>query len=82
MNGTMLRSLEERLRPEHTALLVIDVQNDFCHFEGGLARRGGDVSRLAALLGPISALMAEARATGVLVVCLRIVGSAATDSDA
>jgi ureidoacrylate peracid hydrolase len=80
--SAMLRSLEEILLPEHTALLVIDVQNDFCHPEGGLARRGNDVSRLAALLDPIGALMAEARAAGVLVVCFRIVGSAATDSDA
>jgi nicotinamidase-related amidase len=30
--------LEERLRPSHTALLVIDLQNDFCAEDGYLAR--------------------------------------------
>ncbi|HEY4348849.1 MAG TPA: isochorismatase family cysteine hydrolase [Gaiellaceae bacterium] len=82
MSAEILHSLEEVLAPAHTALLVIDVQNDFCHPEGGLARRGNDVSRLAALLDPISRLMEEARAAGVLVICFRIVGSESTDSDA
>lgn len=31
-----MRDLKERVAPRHTALLVVDMQNDFCHREGAL----------------------------------------------
>jgi len=35
---TILRTLEEQAQPAHTALLIIDMQNDFCA-EGGFLQR-------------------------------------------
>ena len=61
-----LRSVEARLKPAHTALLVIDMQNDFCA-EGGYVEAvvGKDASACRAVAGPIMALVADARASGV-----------------
>lgn len=77
-----LHQLAEIVAPRHTALLVIDPQNDFCHPDGGLARRGNDVSRLHALVEPIDALMRQAKQAGVPIILFRIVQSEATNSDA
>jgi ureidoacrylate peracid hydrolase len=35
-------TLEEKLNPKHTAVLVVDVQNDFCHPDGHFANSGVD----------------------------------------
>ena len=37
-------SLEELVDPKHTALIVVDMQNDFCHPKGAFAKRGSDLS--------------------------------------
>ena len=53
---------------ERTALLVVDVQNDFCHPEGYFAGAGFDVrpcADAAARLGPV---VADARSLGLTVV--------------
>ena len=45
----LLSSLGEKVRPTHTALIVIDIQKDFCA-KGGLVDRGGrDVSAVQAM---------------------------------
>jgi ureidoacrylate peracid hydrolase len=80
---TVLRTLSDQLDPRHTALLAIDVQNDFCHADGGIARRGGDLERVRTVVVPrLAALMRAASRAGVLVVVARIVQSPATSSDA
>ncbi len=35
----LLTALEELVKPEHTGLVVIDMQNDFCHREGFFGKR-------------------------------------------
>jgi ureidoacrylate peracid hydrolase len=77
-----LRTLGEQVAPAHTALLVIDVQNDFCDGDGGLARRGADLSGAQAAVPRLAATMRAAAAAGVLVVALRIVQSPTSGSDA
>ena len=37
-------TLAELVEPEHTALLIVDVQNDFCHPDGHFAKHGKDLS--------------------------------------
>ena len=37
----VLRELGDIVDPAHTALVVVDVQNDFCHRNGGLGQAGG-----------------------------------------
>jgi ureidoacrylate peracid hydrolase len=53
-----------------TAVLVVDMQNDFCHPDGWLASVGLDVSDSPALAATIAGLLAPLRAAGVPVVWL------------
>lgn len=65
-----LRTLPERVDPAHTALVLIDVQNDFCATEGASGRREG-IPLVAAAAARIPRLLASARAAGCLVVHVR-----------
>jgi len=59
------------LVPEHTALLVIDMQRDFCALGGYADQAGMDVSLLRAPIPAIQALLDRARGVGMLVVHTR-----------
>ncbi|MDF2119465.1 cysteine hydrolase [Roseiarcaceae bacterium H3SJ34-1] len=61
------------LDPATTALIVIDMQNDFCHADGYYARAGRDISQLAAATAPVARLLERARAAGLSVVFTRLV---------
>jgi len=61
------------LDPATTALLVIDMQNDFCHADGYYAQAGRDISQLAAATAPVARLLARARSAGVTVAFTRLV---------
>ncbi|HVK30324.1 MAG TPA: cysteine hydrolase [Nocardioides sp.] len=59
------------LVPEHTALIVIDMQRDFL-LPGGFGESlGNDVSRLLGVVPPLARLIAAARAAGVPVIHTR-----------
>ncbi|MBM4270062.1 MAG: isochorismatase family protein [Deltaproteobacteria bacterium] len=51
-----------------TALLVIDMQNDFLHPDGWVASRGGDTSRVRAPIPAIERTTSAARSAGVPVI--------------
>lgn len=66
----VLRTLEEQIDPRHTALVVVDVQNDFVHPDGlygkrvpGLWERYPLIPRM---LSNLKNLLGVARETGVL----------------
>jgi len=62
-NDTTLATLEERLDPRHTAVLVIDMQNDFCAPDGFLETKAGlNAAPCRAVVAPINDLVAQARA--------------------
>jgi ureidoacrylate peracid hydrolase len=81
-NRRILRTLEEKVRPEHTALLVVDVQNDFCHSEGAYVKRGNDVSLIQSMVPKLQKTIEAARERGLAIIFLRIVQSPDTNSDA
>ncbi|MDR7416192.1 MAG: isochorismatase family cysteine hydrolase [Armatimonadota bacterium] len=60
--------LEEKVRPQHTALLVIDMQNDFCHPEGAWGKLGMPLEATHRMLPRLEALLRHARTAGVQVV--------------
>jgi len=70
------------LAPARTALLVIDVQNDFVAPDGALGRDGLDMAPLEEPLQRVEALIAAARAAGVTLVFVRVVTRPETDSNA
>ncbi|WP_309389499.1 cysteine hydrolase family protein [Chelatococcus sambhunathii] len=48
-----------------TAMIVVDMQNDFCHPDGWLAHIGVDIMPARAPIGPFKALLPALRAAGV-----------------
>ena len=60
-------TIEELVDPKHTALLVIDVQND--HGPNGfLAKKGRDISWALKILPNVKRVIADARRRGMLVI--------------
>ena len=59
------------LVPRRTAVVVIDMQNDFLHPEGWYAQSGVDIIHMQAAIGPTRTLVAEARARGVPIIWTR-----------
>jgi ureidoacrylate peracid hydrolase len=77
-----LFTLEQRLEPKHAAVVVVDMQNDFCHEDGGLAKNGGNVARTQAIVPALNALIADARKAEVPVIFVRAAHNKWTDSEA
>jgi nicotinamidase-related amidase len=60
-------TIEELVDPKHTALLVIDIQND--HGPGGfLAKKGRDISWVLKILPNVKTVIADARRRGMLII--------------
>lgn len=64
-------TIEEIVQPARTALIVTDMQNEFCSPEGVPARNGADVSSVQGIVPRLQGLLAAARAAGVRVIFLR-----------
>jgi nicotinamidase-related amidase len=65
------KDLDARISPEQTALLIIDVQRDFCDPTGAIAQRGEYLSHIQQALPVMRRLMRAARAAGVRVIHVR-----------
>ena len=70
-----LDTLAKKVAPEHCALVVIDVLNDFCADDGAMAQEGLDVSHAQCAARRIPFLLEAARGAGALVVFVRNVYS-------
>ena len=60
-----------RLVAENTALVVVDLQQDFLSTTGYFARKGYDPSPLRAILPTVNRLISAARGAGVVVSTIR-----------
>ena len=60
-NRTFFNTHEEMFDPGHTALLVIDMQNDYTHEEGYYARKGIDLSMIRETVPRIQLCLKAAR---------------------
>jgi ureidoacrylate peracid hydrolase len=58
--------------PHRTAVIVVDMQNDFGHERGMFARAGIDIGGINAVVPPISRVLEEARRAGIFVVYLKM----------
>jgi ureidoacrylate peracid hydrolase len=78
MSGEVLRSWQEQVDATHTAVVLVDLQNDFVHPDGWVARQQvpgflGDTG-IDAVLERSAALLEAARAADVPVAFVRMIG--------
>jgi ureidoacrylate peracid hydrolase len=66
-----LTTLLEKVHASHTALIIVDMQNDFCASDGSVANGGRDVSHVQEMAKRLPELIELARQAGVLVVFVR-----------
>ena len=64
--------LSEILDPSHTALLIVDMQRDFCCAGGSFDRLGVDLSMYPPVIDRIGGLLEGARQSGVLPVFIQM----------
>jgi ureidoacrylate peracid hydrolase len=64
----ILRTLEEKVNPRHTALLIIDMQNDYAKPGGKCHEAGRPLEHYRKAIPNIQAFLKEARNYGLLVV--------------
>ena len=73
--------LTERLKTTKTALLVVDVQNDFCHSQGAFAKKNVDLSQVQKKVVPsLISLIKKCRASKLPIIFVRTFHSDWTDS--
>ncbi|MCS6800938.1 MAG: isochorismatase family cysteine hydrolase [Chloroflexota bacterium] len=80
----VLMTLEEWVNPTHSAVVVVDVQNDFCSLGGYVHRRGQDITPLQTMLTKLRRLLDGARRAGTRVVYVQhtVARDGATESPA
>ena len=66
-----LTTLIEKVQASHTALIIVDMQNDFCATDGFVAKGGRDVSHVQQMAKRLPELIEHARRADVLVVFVR-----------
>ena len=75
---SILRTIESQVEPKHTALVIVDVQNDFVHPEGVYGRRREDFWKecppVPVMLERLPRLVEAAREAGCFIVFVRWFG--------
>ncbi len=68
MEPEILETLEDRIAPRHTALIIIDMQKDFVLDGLACDQAGRDLTATRSIIPTLTRLLAAARASGTLVV--------------
>lgn len=74
--------LSRLIEPSRTAVIVVDVQNDFCAPEGAAGKAGRNLDACAAMIAPLQRLLDGARSYGASVVFIQTIHTRWTDSEA
>lgn len=69
---TVYTTLKELVNPRHSALLIVDMQHDFCSPGGVFHRLGIDISMYRPMMARLAALIASARSAGICVVYVQM----------
>lgn len=71
----MLSTLEQKVDPAHAAIIVVDMQNDFCAEGGMVHREGRDIKAVQAIVPRLIHLIDRAREVGASIVYIQNVYS-------
>lgn len=77
-----MRSLAELVAPSKTAIIVVDVQNDFCEPAGASGCAGRDTSAAMAMIPRLQRFLDAAREHGTNVIFIQTIHEPSTDSEA
>ncbi len=80
--STIMEWLESKVDPRSCAFVIIDVQNDYCHDEGALARSGRDTSIIRQMVPRLTEVLEKARQARVQVLHVRMAHDEVTTSQA
>jgi ureidoacrylate peracid hydrolase len=78
----MLPSLSDLVTPSKTAVLVVDVQNDFCEPAGAAGKSGKDISAAMTMIPTLQRFLVAAREHGTNVIFVQTIHEPSTDSEA
>jgi nicotinamidase-related amidase len=70
-HAAVLRGVDEIVHADHSALVVVDVQNDFAHSEGFIARFGLNMSHIQSALPVVNQAILACRKRGIQVIYLQ-----------
>lgn len=73
-------SLEDRVGPEHGMLIVVDMQNDFCHHDGIAGKRGRDMAFVQDMIPRLVNLVNQARSHNFPICFVKTSGNQWTNS--
>jgi len=73
--------ITDQLRLDRTALIVVDVQNDFCHSDGAFGKRQFDLSHVERSVDRLVPFIDQCRHSGLRLVFVRTIHSNWSDSD-
>jgi ureidoacrylate peracid hydrolase len=76
----MAFSLEERVDRSHSMLIVVDMQNDFCHRDGAACKRGRDMNFVQNMIPRLVRFVEQAREHDFPVCFVRTSGNQWTNS--
>lgn len=77
-----MNALEQLLSASRSALVIVDVQNDYCHPQGALGSTGCDVSGVKEMMPRLHGLLAAAREQELPILFIQTFHEEATDSEA
>jgi len=78
--ATVQQQSEAKLDRQSSALLIIDMQNDFCHPEGAQGKRGRDLSMIYGMIPSFEEVLKGARQISLPVIFVRTLHYPWTDS--
>jgi ureidoacrylate peracid hydrolase len=70
----------DRLNPRRTALVIVDVQNDFCHPQGAFAKKNVNLSHVENSVVNLISILEKWRQFNLPIVFVRTIHSSWTDS--
>jgi ureidoacrylate peracid hydrolase len=76
-----LESVSTLADPSQAAIIVVDVQNDFCHPDGVLGKAGVPTGASMEMIPRLARLLDAAREAGTKIIFIQTIHEDATDSD-